>query len=179
MEPAVGKNIPIYVLNSMNPAGKGTVILRNEYIEPGVKALSFKQNIRLVNIFSTRMINTPGFLNKTFEIFGRHNVSVDFISTSEANISLTMDAAQDIDVVIDELSEFAQVQVLDDKAQISVIGKNITTIKGKMFDIIDALKGYRIYMISESATDVNISFVVDRDRLDEIVNVAHQHLFEN
>jgi aspartate kinase len=70
MEPAIGKNIPIYVLNSMNPQGKGTVILRDEYIEDGVKALSFKQNIRLVNIFSTRMINTPGFLNKTFEIFG-------------------------------------------------------------------------------------------------------------
>jgi aspartate kinase len=178
MEPAIGKNIPIYVLNSMNPSGKGTVILRNEYIEPGVKALSFKQNIRLVNIFSTRMINTPGFLNKTFEIFGRHNVSVDFISTSEANISLTMDAAQDIDVVVEELSEFAQVQVFDDKSQISVIGKDITKIEGKMFDIIDSLKGYRVYMISQGATDVNISFVVDREKLDEIINVTHQHLFE-
>jgi aspartokinase len=89
-----------------------------------------------------------------------------------------MDAAQDIDVVIEELSEFAQVQVLDDKSQVSVIGKDITKIEGKMFDIIDALKGYRIYMISQGATDVNISFVVDRDKLDEIVNAAHQHLFE-
>jgi aspartate kinase len=179
MEPAIGKNIPIYVLNSMNPKGTGTVILRNEYIDPGVKALSFKQNIRLINIFSTRMINTPGFLNKTFEIFGRHNVSVDFISTSEANISLTMDASQNIDVVIEELSEFAQVQVEDDKSQISVIGKNIANIEGMLFDIIDSLKGYRIYMISQGATDVNISFVVDRDKLDEIINVTHQHLFEN
>jgi aspartate kinase len=179
MEPAIGKNIPIYVLNSMNPSGKGTVILRNEYIQPGAKALSFKQNVRLVNIFSTRMINASGFLSKTFEIFGRHNVSIDFISTSEANITLTMDASENIDVAIKELSEFAQVQVEDDKAQISVIGKNIANIEGLLFDIIDSLKGYRVYMISQGATDVNISFVVDRSNLDEIVNVAHQHLFEN
>jgi aspartate kinase len=178
MEPAIGKNIPIYVLNSMNPQGKGTVILRDEYIEDGVKALSFKQNIRLVNIFSTRMINTPGFLNKTFEIFGRHNVSVDFISTSEANISLTMEAGQNIETVIKELSAFATVKVEDDKSQISIIGKNITKINGMACDILNTLKGYRIYMISQGATDVNISFVVDRADLDNIINATHKHLFE-
>jgi aspartate kinase len=178
MEPAIGKNIPIYVLNSMNPQGKGTVILRDEYIEDGVKALSFKQNIRLVNIFSTRMINTPGFLNKTFEIFGRHNVSVDFISTSEANISLTMEAGQNIETVIKELSAFATVKVEDDKSQISIIGKNITKINGMACDILNTLKGYRIYMISQGATDVNISFVVDRADLDKIINATHKHLFE-
>jgi aspartate kinase len=90
-----------------------------------------------------------------------------------------MDASENIDVAIKELSEFAQVQVEDDKAQISVIGKNIANIEGMLFDIIDSLKGYRVYMISQGATDVNISFVVDRSNLDEIVNVAHQHLFEN
>jgi aspartate kinase len=178
MEPAIGKNIPIYVLNSMNPHGKGTVILRDEYIEDGVKALSFKQNIRLVNIFSTRMINTPGFLNKTFEIFGRHNVSVDFISTSEANISLTMEAGQNIETVIKELSAFATVKVEDDKSQISIIGKNITKINGMACDILNTLKEYRIYMISQGATDVNISFVVDRADLDNIINATHKHLFE-
>jgi aspartate kinase len=178
MEPAIGKNIPIYVLNSMNPQGKGTVILRDEYIEDGVKALSFKQNIRLVNIFSTRMINTPGFLNKTFEIFGRHNVSVDFISTSEANISLTMEAGQDIETVVKELSAFAKVKVEDDKSQISIIGKNIAKINGMACDILNTLKEYRIYMISQGATDVNISFVVDRADLDKIINATHKHLFE-
>ncbi len=178
MEPAIEKNIPIYVLNSMNPSAPGTAIKRDEYIEDGVKALSFKQDIRLVNIFSTRMINTPGFLNKTFEIFGRYNVSVDFISTSEANISLTMDATQDISQVVKELSTFAQVKIEDDKSQVSVIGKNIANINGLLPSIVNALKDYRVYMISQGATDVNISFVVDRSKLDEVVTNLHKYLFE-
>ena len=69
IEPAVKKNIPIYVLNSTNPSGKGTAILRNEFIEDGVKSVSFKENIRVINIFSMRMINTSGFLRRVFEIF--------------------------------------------------------------------------------------------------------------
>ena len=69
IEPAVKKNIPIYVLNSMNPSGKGTAILRNELIEDGVKSVSFKENIKVINIFSMKMINTSGFLRRVFEIF--------------------------------------------------------------------------------------------------------------
>ena len=82
IEPAVKKNIPIYVLNSMNPSGKGTAILRNELIEDGVKSVSFKENIKVINIFSTKMINTSGFLRRVFEIFSESKVSVDLISTS-------------------------------------------------------------------------------------------------
>ena len=115
IEPAVKKNIPIYVLNSMNPSGKGTAILRNELIEDGVKSVSFKENIKVINIFSTRMINTSGFLRRVFEIFSESKVSVDLISTSEANISVTVDASQNIDPVVAELSEFADVIVDDDK----------------------------------------------------------------
>jgi hypothetical protein len=99
IEPAVKKNIPIYVLNSMNPSGKGTAILRNELIEDGVKSVSFKENIKVINIFSTKMINTSGFLRRVFEIFSESKVSVDLISTSEANISVTVDAAQNVEVV--------------------------------------------------------------------------------
>ena len=132
IEPAVKKNIPRYVLNSMNPSGKGTAILRNELIEDGVKSVSFKENIKVINIFSTRMINTSGFLRRVFEIFSESKVSVDLISTSEANISVTVDASQNIDPVVAELSEFADVIVDDDKSQVSVIGKNIVRLNGML-----------------------------------------------
>ena len=152
IEPAVKKNIPIYVLNSMNPSGKGTAILRNELIEDGVKSVSFKENIKVINIFSTRMINTSGFLRRVFEIFSESKVSVDLISTSEANISVTVDASQNIDPVVAELSEFADVIVDDDKSQ--------------------------VYMISQGASFVNISFIVDREELAEVVQDLHDHLFD-
>ena len=178
IEPAVKKNIPIYVLNSMNPSGKGTAILRNELIEDGVKSVSFKENIKVINIFSTRMINTSGFLRRVFEIFSESKVSVDLISTSEANISVTVDAAQNIDSVVAQLSEFADVIVDDDKSQVSVIGKNIVRLNGMLKKTFTPLKKCNVYMISQGASFVNISFVVDREELAEVVQDLHDHLFD-
>ena len=179
IEPAVKKNIPIYVLNSMNPSGKGTAILSNELIEDGVKSVSFKENIRVINIFSMKMINTSGFLRRVFEIFSENKVSVDLISTSEANISVTVDAAEKIDKVVEQLSEFAEVFVDDDKSQVSVIGKNIVRLNGMLKKTFAPLKRCNVYMISQGASFVNISFVVDREELNEVVCDLHQHLFEN
>ena len=178
IEPAVKKNIPLYVLNSMNPSGKGTAILRNELIEDGVKSVSFKENIKVINIFSTRMINTSGFLRRVFEIFSESKVSVDLISTSEANISVTVDAAQNIDSVVAQLSEFADVIVDDDKSQVSVIGKNIVRLNGMLKKTFTPLKKCNVYMISQGASFVNISFVVDREELAEVVQDLHDHLFD-
>ena len=112
IEPAVKKNIPIYVLNSQNPSGKGTAILRSELIEDGVKSVSFKENIRVINIFSMKMINTSGFLRRVFEIFSESKVSVDLISTSEANISVTVDASQNIDPVVAEAFDNGKMETL-------------------------------------------------------------------
>ena len=178
IEPAVKKNIPIYVLNSMNPSGKGTAILRSELIEDGVKSVSFKENIRVINIFSMKMINTSGFLRRVFEIFSESKVSVDLISTSEANISVTVDAAEKIDKVVEQLSEFADVIVDDDKSQVSVIGKNIVRLNGMLKKTFAPLKRTNVYMISQGASFVNISFVVDREELVEVVKDLHYHLFE-
>lgn len=179
IEPAVKKNIPIYVLNSMNPSGKGTAILRNELIEDGVKSVSFKENIRVINIFSMRMINTSGFLRRVFEIFSENKVSVDLISTSEANISVTVDASENVDSTVSALSEFADVIVDDDKAQVSVIGKNIVRLNGMLKKTFAPLKRCNVYMISQGASFVNISFVVDREELTEVVQDLHDHLFDH
>ena len=178
IEPAVKKSIPIHVLNSMNPSGQGTAILRNEYIEDGVKSVSFKENIRVINIFSTKMINTSGFLRRVFEIFSESKVSVDLISTSEANISVTVDSSENVAQVVAELSEFADVIVDDDKSQVSVIGKNIVRLNGMLKKTFAPLKRCNVYMISQGASFVNISFVVDREEVIEVVKDLHHHLFE-
>lgn len=178
IEPAVKKNIPIYVLNSMNPEGQGTAILQSSFIEDGVKSVSCKENILVINIFSTKMINTSGFLKKVFAIFSEYKVSVDLISTSEANISVTVDASQDIRGVVGALSEFAEVYVDPDKSQVSVIGKNIVNLKGLLEQTFAPLRDCRIYMISQGASYVNISFVVDRSALTDVVRQIHKYLFE-
>ena len=179
IEPAVKKNIPLFVLNSMNPSGKGTAILQNELIEDGVKSVSFKENIKVINIFSMKMINTSGFLRRVFEIFSENKISVDLISTSEANISVTVDAGEKIDKLVEQLSEFCDVIVDDDKSQISVIGKNIVRLNGMLKKTFAPLKKTNVYMISQGASFVNISFVVDREELIEVVQDLHDHLFDN
>ncbi len=177
IEPAVKNNMPIYVLNSMNPSSRGTAILNNEMIEDGVKSVSFKKNIQVINIFSLKMINTSGFLRRVFEIFSESKISVDLISTSEANISVTVDASQNIDKVVEELSEFADVIVDTDKSQVSVIGKNIVKLNGVLKRTFAPLKGCKIYMISQGASYVNISFVIDREGVLEAVQELHDYLF--
>ena len=105
-------------------------------------------------------------------------MSVDLISTSEANISVTVDASQNIEPVVAELSEFADVIVDDDKSQVSVIGKNIVRLNGMLKKTFTPLKKCNVYMISQGASFVNISFVVDREELTEVVQSLHHHLFE-
>ena len=125
------------------------------------------------------MINTSGFLKKVFEIFSVNKVSVDLISTSEANISVTVDSTQKIGRVVEQLSEFADVYVDRDKSQISVIGKNIINLKGLLRQTFAPLSDCKIYMISQGASYVNLSFVVDRDSMTDVVRQIHKYLFEN
>lgn len=178
IEPAVKKNIPIYVLNSTNPEGEGTAILQSSFIEDGVKSVSCKESIHVINIFSTKMINVSGFLKKVFEIFSENKVSVDLISTSEANISVTVDSGQDISKVTEQLSGFAEVYVDRDKSQISIIGKNIVNLNGLLKKTFAPLRDCKIYMISQGASYVNISFVVDRSAVMEVMQQVHRYLFE-
>lgn len=178
IEPAVMKNIPVFVLNSINPESRGTEILPSDRIEDGIKSISFKENILLLNIFSTGMIEVSGFLSKVFNIFTENNVSVDLISTSEANISMTIDGSQDISRVVEQLSAFAQVNVHTDKAQVSIIGKNVAYHRGLLRWAMTSLSNIDIHMISQGTSLVNISYVVNRSDLDEVLQELHRYLFE-
>ena len=177
IEPAINKNIPILVLNSTNPQHPGTSIMGNDAIADGVKAVSWKEDILLINIFSPKMINATGFVQKVFKVFRDYNVSVDLISTSEANISVTVAGQQNVDQVVEHLSQFAEVHVFTDKSQVSIIGKNVINYGDVLQRLMNALKGNNLYMISQGASNINISFVVDRIDLTTIVNTIHSNLF--
>ena len=178
IEPAVKKNIPLYVLKSHNPEGKGTAILHSDMIEDGVKSVSFKENILIINIFSTKMIDVSGFVAKVFGIFSEKNVSVDLISTSEANISVTVDASQkNINEVVEALSAFATVELDYDKAQVSIIGKNIGGNSCMLKEIFTPLEEHTVYMVSQGASYINVSLVVDKTALKQVVQSVHDLLF--
>ena len=178
IEPAVKEKIPIYVLNSRNADQTGTGIFGDNSIPDGVKAVSSKENIAVINVFSPKMINVAGFLSKVFGIFSDNKVSVDLVSTSEANISITVDSSNDIEAVVEQLSSFARVTVDKGKSQISIIGKNIIGQPHIIRDIFTALDGRPVYMISQDSTFINISLVVDRAECKDAVRAIHEKLFE-
>lgn len=179
IQPAVERSIPVRVLNSMEPQRMGTLILKDDEVKvSGVKAISFKENIIVINIFSMKMLNSFGFLTKLFEVFGKYGTSVDLISTSEVNVSLTIDSDRNLKEITGEISQFANVTVSYDKSQVSVVGKNLKETKGLGKRIFGSISDYNITMISQGASDINISFVVNRDHLASVVGALHREFFE-
>ncbi|MBR3029615.1 MAG: aspartate kinase [Bacteroidales bacterium] len=179
LEPAQKKNIPVYVLNSMNPQNEGTAVLSRACVFDGIKTLSYKENIRVINIYSMKMINTVGFMEKVFKTFAKHNVSVDLLSSSEASITVTVDASQNVDGAVKGLSTFADVTVDRDKAQISIIGKNIIGVRGLLATVFNAVIDSKIYMISQDTTYLNLSIVVDRPEMADVLKKLHRKIFED
>lgn len=178
MEPAVSKDIPIKVLNSRRPEHRGTLILGEDGIPSGVKSVSGKDRIRVVNIFSSRTYNASGFLGKVFSMFSKYHVSMDLITMSEGTVSVTVGEDEDISQMIDELSEFSTVFVETDKAQIAIVGKEMVFAEGVLEKIFKALEGYPVYLVSQGASCNNVSVVVDRANLDGAIARLHKALFE-
>lgn len=177
--PAVGKNIPISVLNSRNPQAPGTQICCNEAVGPGIKSLSYKDNIVLLSIFSNRILQSAGFLSRVFEVFSKHHLPIDLISTSEANVTASLVPDKPLDAVIDELSNVATVLVETGKAQVSLVGKELLFVPELYPKIFETLAHEKIYLISQGASLNNLNFIIDKARLPEITHHLHKTLFEH
>jgi aspartate kinase len=175
--PAVEKNIPVLILNSRRPHVEGTKITANSTpCRNPVKSISCKRNVTIVNVNSSRMLMAHGFLRRMFEIFDRHEISVDMISTSEVSVSLTLDGIHNLDEIVRELEEFASVRVETGQALVCLVGENIRHTPGIAARTFGALKG-NIRMISQGASEMNLGFVVSDKELPEVVEVLHREFF--
>lgn len=180
LEPAKALNIPVYVLNTSNPDGECTVILNHEKVHSAVKSVSYKVDILVISMRSRMPMDTSGFIKKIFDAFGENRIDVDLISTNNAWISVTVDSSQkNLDRALESIGEFADVITDTGKSQISAIGSNAIVMSGILKMTFAPLRDSRIYMISPGASSVNISFVVDRERLNEILCQTHKYLIED
>lgn len=177
IEPAVTKNIPVMVLNSMNPEGEGTTILQSAFIEDGVKSVSSKENIAVVVLRLKVMSNPSGLLTSCFDILGRTKVVADIVSVTPSSISFTTDSLKNLPAALTELDSVADVSVQEDKSQISVIGKNISELKAALRDSSELLNSSSIVSLAQSDSYANISFVVDRKDAGEALRQIHTYLF--
>ncbi|HLC96425.1 MAG TPA: lysine-sensitive aspartokinase 3 [Candidatus Nanoarchaeia archaeon] len=178
--PAVEKNIPVKVLNTYEPDNKGTTVVKEATQTKGaVKAIACKKDIILVTVNSLRMLEAHGFLAKLFEVFAKYRKSVDMISTSEVSVSLTVNQEKDLDKIIKECSKFADVKVSNGKALICLVGegmKHTAGIAGKIFSTIGK-NGISIEMISQGASEINISFIVSEAQREKVINILHDEFF--
>ncbi|HSW39077.1 MAG TPA: lysine-sensitive aspartokinase 3 [Acidobacteriota bacterium] len=177
--PAVRKKIPVYVLNSYNPDNDGTLITDEApHCDNPVKAIAFKRGITVINITSTRMLMAYGFLRKIFETFENYKVPVDVVSTSEVSVSLTVDETSDLRNIVSDLKKIGEVTMEGSKAIVCCVGENLRNIPGVPSLAFNALQNIKIQMISQGASAINITFVIDESRLPEAVRWLHDIFFK-
>jgi aspartate kinase len=178
--PAIEKNIPVLILNSRRPESDGTRIVAERVpCTNVVKSIACKRKITLVNIHSTRMFMAHGFLRRIFEVFDRHEVSVDMVATSEVSVSLTIDQSDRLPAICQDLREFSEVSMEEDQSIICLVGDNIRYTPGVSFRVFKALGDINVRMISQGASLLNLSIVVAGIDLKPAVAALHQEFFQH
>lgn len=175
--PAQQENIPVKLLNTMEPNAPGTVI-KKEAGTIGVKAVAAKDDIIAVKIKSTRMLLAYGFLRKIFEVFEKYKTPIDMITTSEVAVSVTIDSDLHLAEIIAELSNIASVEVERGQTIVSIVGNKIAktdSILRKLFNSIDEIP---ITMVSYGGSAHNISLLIPSKHKTKTLQLINKGLFD-
>lgn len=179
--PVKAHGIPLYVYATQTPDLEGTVITAHGG-EGGahVKAVTVKSGITLVSMDTVGMWHSVGFLADAFQVFKAHGMSVDLVSTSETNVTVSLDPAantltQDaVDALVTDLAQLCRVEVFGPCAAVSLVGKSIRAILHKLGDALELFEEQKIYLVTQAANDLNLTFVLDEEQGDRLVTRLHQ-----
>lgn len=174
--PAQMKQIPVRLLNTMQPEAKGTVI-NSTATGDSIKAVAAKDGITAIKVKSGRMLLAYGFLRSVFEIFERYKTPIDMITTSEVAVSLTVDNTKNLDAIVKELKEFCSVEVDSDLTIVCIVGNFTAEKEGYALKIFDALKQIPIRMISYGGSEHNVSILVDTKLKKDALVALNKGLF--
>jgi len=178
--PAIEKNIPVYVLNSRDPAGAGTCIRAHV---PGnhhpVRAIAAKRNTTIVNVAGERAWMPRGFLREVLAVFDEHECQVDIVASSQVRISLAVEAGSVAPELLADLERLAEVSCEPRQAIVSVVGENLRGRQGIAASVFGsvAAAGVNVRMISQGASEINISFVIHEEDVPAAVRRLHSDLF--
>ncbi len=176
--PAVQKNIPVFVLNSRDPENEGTRITAlAPHCRSPFKSIAAKKRLTIIDIVTGRMLMSHGYLRAIFEIFDRHRCAVDMVSTSEVSISLTVDSNERLPELAADLRTIADVKYEGRKALVCLVGENIRGQSGIAAQVFSAIKHVNVRMISQGASEINMSFMIDETDVEEAVRSLHAAFF--
>jgi len=174
--PAQMYNVPVKLLNTMQPSAKGTLITE-EAGSTGVKAVAAKDNITAIKIKSSRMLLAYGFLRKVFEVFEKYRTSIDMITTSEVAVSVTIDSDLYLNEITKELEAFGTVEIDTDQTIISIVGNEITETKEIIFHLFESIKDVPVRMISYGGSRHNISLLIPGNYKLQTLQLLNKGLF--
>jgi aspartate kinase len=178
--PAVKKNIPVLVLNSRNALNEGTrIISLAPHCNSPFKCIAAKRRLTIVDVVASRMLMTHGYLKSIFDIFDKHKCAVDMVTTSEVSVSLTVDSNEKLPAIAADLSKIADVKYEGRKALICLVGENIRGQNGMAAQVFQAVRHVNVRMISQGASEINMSFMIEEDDADEAVRSLHAAFFKN
>ena len=177
--PAIQKNIPVWVLNSRNPANEGTVItaMAPPCNNP-VKSIAVKKGLTIIDIVASRMLLAHGFLKLVFDAFDKHGCAIDMVSTSEVSISVTVDSREALPAISAELSKLADVKFEGNKALVCLVGEDIRGQSGIAGQLFGAISHINVRMISQGASEINMSFMINEEDVPGAVRALHAHFFQ-
>jgi aspartate kinase len=158
--PAQMYNVPVKLLNTMQPEAKGTLITQQAGSE-GIKAVAAKDGITAIKIKSSRMLLAYGFLRKIFEVFEKYRTSIDMITTSEVAVSLTIDNDIFLSEIIKELEPFGTVEIDTNQSIVSIVGNEIMQTEDVMEKLFRSIKKIPVRMVSYGGSHHNISILID------------------
>jgi diaminopimelate decarboxylase/aspartate kinase len=178
--------IPLHIRCTQMPDAVGTVITAATLGQVAqVKAISQKNHVTLISMETLGMWQQVGFLADVFAVFARHGFSIDLVSTSEMNVTVTLDPASNaldpvlVNALIRDLSQHCRARRIDDCAVVSLVGRHIRAILHKLGPALELFQEQKIYLVSQAASDLNLTFVVDREQADRLVGQLHELLFQN
>lgn len=184
--PLKQSKIPLHIRYTNDPTHSGTVISESASLGISrVKCISVKRNVTLVSIESLGMWQEVGFLADIFGVFKTHGLSIDLVSTAETNITVSIDSTQnknelnEVDHLVVELSQFGKVSVIPSCATISLVGRNIRSIIHQLGPVLKVFELKKIYLVSQAASDLNLSFVVPEQVAGKLLQELHKLLFDN
>jgi aspartate kinase len=176
--PAVQKSIPVWVLNSRNAENEGTKITAvAPHCRSPFKSIAAKKKLTIIDIVASRMLMTHGYLKTVFDVFDKYKCAIDMVSTSEVSISLSVDSNEKLPEICEELSKIADVKMEGSKALICMVGEDIRGHNGIAGQVFTAVSHVNVRMISQGASEINMSFMIDEEDVEEAIRSLHQYFF--
>jgi aspartate kinase len=178
IRPAVERDIPVRILNSLRPDGEGTLITAAASRDGmSLTGLASKRDVTVIDITSSRMLMAYGFLRQVFEIFERFRTAVDVVTTSEVSVSVTVDDRRHVDAICAALSEIADVSTEPGMALLCAVGDRLQDEPEIAARVVSVLEEVPLKMISQAASRRNITVVMRQADLPHAMQRLHEEFF--